>query len=61
MMASTAHARGSWSVQPFEPLDPFDPFEPLNPGPRRPLPRRPFENSGEAALEEPIQIDSEGR
>jgi len=57
-MASTAHARGSWSVQPFEPLDPF---EPLNPGPRRPLPRRPFENSGEAALEEPIQIDREGR
>jgi hypothetical protein len=61
MVASNAYSRNSWSFQPFKPLNPFDPFEPLNPGRRRPMPKRPFENNREATLEEPVQIDGKGR
>jgi HSP20 family protein len=30
------------------PLTPFDPFNPLNPSERRPMPKRPFRDSGKA-------------
>lgn len=33
-------------IQPDPPLTPFDPFNPRNPSERRPMPKRPFRDSG---------------
>jgi len=33
-------------IQPDPPLTPFDPFNPRNPAERRPMPKRPFSDSG---------------
>ena len=33
-------------IQPDPPLTPFDPFNPRNPSERRPMPKRPFSDSG---------------
>jgi len=38
------------SYQPLEPPYPLDPFRPLNPGRRRPIPKRPFEDNQKVAL-----------